>query len=329
MLGKEKTMGVTEVSSSDGAASFASAPAQAREAAGQSWTPGADAGVVHAPPAPREAPPPPVGDEPHVAAKDLFHADGILGFAFGSHPVNTEQPLIPANDKPGVVASERVNISVTHTTTDGHFVIAAGGLNVRESSLPGASAVGYTGSATVGHDFDPLLQFGVVGTLHGSNPLDVKKGDPKDEPAGYRFAQIAATADSKDTLAGGGKIVAHAEAGYRFGPGYTNRVNVAAQGTVTEPVGPVQLKITGGATPAVWTDPTPKGQPRRLDVSGNLGVNASIPVGDSGVRAFAEVGFDGRVSSQADGHNYGNVGIGVGIQYSTDGSSNGKPRPKN
>jgi hypothetical protein len=293
--------------------------------AGISETPAA----APAPPAPPL--PLPASKEPPVAASDLFHFDGSFGLAAGTHPVNTDQALTPANHEPGGVASQSVNMSVTHETAAGNTVTVLGGLRAREASLPLASAIAYTGSVRAGHVFDPLLKVGVEGKLYGSNPLHVRDGDPKDEPAGYRYGQIAVTADSKDKTADGAIIDAHVDAGYRFGPGYTNRVNVAAQGTVTKQAGPVEIAVTGGVTGGVWTDRTPEGQPRRMDVFGNLGVKvAPKALDDSGnIRVFATAGFDGRISDQDDGHgskNYANFGAGLGIQVSLDGSS--KPKPK-
>jgi hypothetical protein len=315
------------------------ATAPAKATAGQQPTTagsGAGPGVVNVDPAPRQASPAPlpVCKELPVPASDLVaNANGSFAVAAGSHPVDTEQPLTDANHKPGVVLSESVNLSVTHKGAENHIVnlvTVAGGLRATEATLPGASAVGYSGSATVGHDFGPLLQLGVAGTLYGSNPLHVNDGDPKGEPAGYRFGQIAVTADSTEKLANGGSFAAHGEAAHRFGPGYTNRDNFAVRGTLTEPAGPVELAVTAGAVEAVWTDPTPQGLPRRLDVSGNLEVRASVPVGDSGLRVFGSAGFDGRVSSQDDGHgsrNYGNFSAAGGLEYR--GSSSPKHKPKN
>jgi hypothetical protein len=281
-------------------------------------------------PAPPAAPLPlPAGKEPPFPASD-FHADGSLGSAAGTHPVNTDEAFTDANHKPGVVFSEALNISVKHATAAGNTGAVVVGVDAREASLPLDSAIRYKGSLAVGHVFDPLLKVGVEGKLYGSNPLHVRDGDPKDEPAGYRYGQIAVTADSKDKTADGAIIDAHVDAGYRFGPGYTNRVNVAAQGTVTEQAGPVEIAVTGGVTGGVWTDRTPEGQPRRMDVLGNVGIKASTAVDDSGnIRVFATAGFDGRVSSQDDGRgskNYGNFGAGLGIQVSVDGSSKSKPK---
>ena len=313
------------------------ATAPAKDADAQPTTAGTGAGpdVVHVNPAPHEASPAPlpVCKEPPVAASDLVaNANGSFAVAAGTHPVDTEQPLTDANHKPGVVASQSVNLSVTHKAAENHIVnlvTVTGGLRARESTLPGASAVGYSGSATVGHDFGPLLQVGVAGTLYGSNPLHVNDGDPKGEPAGYRYGQVGVTMDSTEKLANGGSFTAHAGAGLRFGPGYTNRDNFDVRATLTEPAGPVELAITAGAVEAVWTDPTPQGQPRRLDVSGNLDVRASAPLGDTGVRVFGAAGFDGRISSQDDGHgsrNYGNFGATVGVELR---GSSPKPKSKN
>jgi hypothetical protein len=287
--------------------------------------------VKPAAPAQPEAPPLPLpaSNEPAVPAKDLFHFDGSFGLAAGTHPVNIDQTLAPVNHEPGVVASQAVNISLAHETSAGNTGAVVGGLRAREASLPLASAIAYSGSVRAGHVFDPLLKVGVEGKLYGSNPLHVRDGDPKDEPAGYRYGQIAVTADSKDKTADGA-IDAHVEAGYRLGPGYTNRVHVAAQGTVTEQAGPVEIAVTGGVTEGVWTDRTPEGQPRRMDVLGNLGIKASTAVNDSGnVRIFATAGVDGRISDQDDGHgskNYANFGAGLGLQVNLDGSS--KPKSK-
>ena len=312
----------------DNAASTATA-ALAPITAGISAAPAAAA--TAAAPVPPAAPLPlPAGKEPPVPASDLFHFDARFGLAGGTHPVNTDQAFTDANDKPGVVASQSVNMSVTHETAAGNTVSVLGGFDAREGSSPLDSAFRYKGSLGVGRVLDPLLKVGVEGKLYGSNPLHVTDGDPKDEPAGYRYGQIAVTADSKDKTAGGTTIDAHVDAGYRFGPGYTNRVNVAAQGTVTKQAGPVEIAVTGGVTGGVWTDRTPEGQPRRMDVLGNVGIKASTAVDDSSnVRVFATAGFDGRISDQDDGHgskNYANFGAGLGVQVSLDGSSKQKPK---
>jgi hypothetical protein len=311
-------MGVCEVTQSNEVIFCTSD--QATEAAGPTAGTGAGAAVVHANPAPQAAPPspPPAGKEPPVSASD-FHLDGSLVFAGGSHPVNPDQTLSHDNDKPGVVASEAVNMSFRHTT-GGNTVAVAAGLTGREASLVNASAIGYTGSVKAGHMVGPV-QVGVEGKLSGSNLLHMRQGDPTDEPAGIRSGHIAVTGDLKQQLPDGGSVAVHAEAGYRAGPGLTNRVDAIAQATVTEHVGPVTLDVTGRVLAGEWTDRTPEGQPRRIDVLPSGEVKASLPVTDH-VSVVAKVGANGRYSNTDKfvSRSFANVEVGAGVQFSLDGS---------
>src|SRR6266699_1281912 len=305
------------------------APAPAKEAAGQPTTAGTGAGaaVVHANPAPQEAPPPspPAGKEPPVPVSDFIHVDGGLAFAGGSHPVNPDQTLSRDNNKPGVVASQAGNMSFTHAN-GGNRVTVGAGFTARESSLVNASAIAYTGNVKVDHTIGPV-GVGVEGKLVGSNLPHMRPGDPTDEPTGIRFGHIAVTGDLQQHLPGVGSVAVHAEAGYRAGPGLTNRVDAVAQGRVTEHAGPVTLDFTGRVVAGKWTDRTPAGRPRRTDVLPSGEVKASIPVADH-VSLFAKVGADGRDSNTDHyvSRSYANLGGGVGIQFSEEGSV--KPKPK-
>ncbi|GMO27651.1 hypothetical protein TM233_38540 [Bradyrhizobium sp. TM233] len=303
--------------------------APAADPAAQSPTAGigAGAGVVHACPAPSEVPLPPsaASDAATVSASEFFHLDGGLDFAAGTHPVNPEQALTPANHKPGIVASQSVNMSVAHKGGNDTVSVVAG-FKAREATLAGASAIGYSGSVKAARQVGPV-QVGVAGTLYGSNALHVQEDDAKGLPAGYRYGQVAVTVDSKHKLPDGGGIAVHAEAGYRAGPGLNNRVNLVAKGTLTEHVGPVTLEVTGAVIAGEWTDRTPQGLPRRQDALPSAEVKVLLPVSEH-VRVFAKVGGDGRYSNQDDhgSRNYANFGGGVGIQFSQDGP---KSKPKN
>jgi hypothetical protein len=315
---------------------LASPPADGEQVPSQSPTAGVSAGdnVVNVAPAPSEPPTPclPDSKEPPVAAKDLIHADmggvevgrvqvdaGAFS-AIGYHPVDVEQALTAANHKPGFVQVETANLSYT-LASGGNAVSIAGSVRGREATLPGTSQVGYTGSTSVTHQVGPV-KVGVAATLHGINPLDVVEGDPKGKPAGYRYGQLAATADSKVPLTDGVGLTLHAEAGYRASPGLNSRVNTVGSATLTDQVGPVRIDLSAGVIAAEWTDRTPAGLPRRVDILPAAGVQASVRVADH-VEVFGKVGVDGRESNE-DTHaapkNYANFGLGVGVQVSLDGA---------
>jgi hypothetical protein len=312
-----------------------SPPADVEQAGSQSTTAGLGTGanVVNAPPAPSEAPTSRLPDskESPIAASELIqndanivHVDANFVAGGGSHPVDVEQALA-ANHKPGFVASQALNLGFTHLSGENAASIT-GSVKGREASIPGASQVGYTGIAGVTHDVG-FAKLGVAATMHGINALDVVKGDPIGEPAGYRYVQAAATGDSKVPLFDGAGLTLHAEAGYRASPGLNNRINTAGAATLTDQVGPARIDFSASVIAARWTDRVPAGEPQRIDVLPTAEIKASIPLSDH-VQAVIRAGVDGRKSNE-DTHaapkNYANFGAGVGVQVSLDGAVKIKP----